>query len=309
MNCSTLLLMAVTLAMSSPRPMLAAESASATNQIHTTRGLVREIAPDRHKAVIRHEAIPGYMPAMTMQFNVRNTNELSGISVGDTVTFRLTATEETHWIDQVNKVASTTNRTAESKAPIAPSRIAELKPGDLLPDYELIAETGKAIRFSDFRGKAVAFTFIFTRCPLPDYCPRMGNHFAQARELILANSNASTNWQFLSISFDPDFDKPAVLSAYANFYRKDNADRWLFAAAPISSLAQLAPRLDLMVKREAGGSISHNLRTVVLDPQGRIHRQFDGNEWMPQELARALTEAARIRDPAQIESAQRRVRR
>ena len=292
MNCFFLALIVATLTLASPRLVCAAGAASATNQVHTTQGLVREIDLDRHKAVIRHEAIPGYMPAMTMEFNVRDTNELSGIAVGDTVTFRLTVSEETHWIDQLSKVASATNSDSVVKPQITPSQIAELKPGDFLPDYELIGESGKTVRFSEFRGKVVAFTFIFTRCPLPDYCPRMGSNFAKARELMLANTYAPTNWQFLSISFDPDFDKPAVLSSYANFYRKDNADRWLFAAAPISSLVQLAPRLDLMVNREAGGSISHNLRTVVLDTQGRIYRQFDGNQWTPPELAQALVDAA-----------------
>jgi len=292
MNCFFLALIVATLTLASPRLVCAAGAASATNQVHTTQGLVREIARDGHKAVIRHEAIPGYMPAMTMEFNVRDTNELSGIAVGDTVTFRLTVSEETHWIDQLSKVASATNSDSVVKPQITPSQIAELKPGDFLPDYELIGESGKTVRFSEFRGKVVAFTFIFTRCPLPDYCPRMGSNFAKARELMLANTYAPTNWQFLSISFDPDFDKPAVLSSYANFYRKDNADRWLFAAAPISSLVQLAPRLDLMVNREAGGSISHNLRTVVLDTQGRIYRQFDGNQWTPSELAQALVDAA-----------------
>jgi len=292
MNCFFLALIVATLTLASPRLVCAAGAASATNQVHTTQGLVREIDLDRHKAVIRHEAIPGYMPAMTMEFNVRDTNELSGIAVGDTVTFRLTVSEETHWIDQLSKVASATNSDSVVKPQITPSQIAELKPGDFLPDYELIGESGKTVRFSEFRGKVVAFTFIFTRCPLPDYCPRMGSNFAKARELMLANTYAPTNWQFLSISFDPDFDKPAVLSSYANFYRKDNADRWLFAAAPISSLVQLAPRLDLMVNREAGGSISHNLRTVVLDTQGRIYRQFDGNQWTPSELAQALVDAA-----------------
>ena len=292
MNCFFLALIVATLTLASPRLVCAAGAASATNQVHTTQGLVREIDLDRHKAVIRHEAIPGYMPAMTMEFNVRDTNELSGIAVGDTVTFRLTVSEETHWIDQLSKVASATNSDSVVKPQITPSQIAELKPGDFLPDYELIGESGKTVRFSEFRGKVVAFTFIFTRCPLPDYCPRMGSNFAKARELMLANTYAPTNWQFLSISFDPDFDKPAVLSSYANFYRKNNADRWLFAAAPISSLVQLAPRLDLMVNREAGGSISHNLRTVVLDPQGRIYRQFDGNQWTPPELAQALVDAA-----------------
>jgi len=292
MNCFFLALIVATLTLASPRLVCAAGAASATNQVHTTQGLVREIDLDRHKAVIRHEAIPGYMPAMTMEFNVRDTNELSGIAVGDTVTFRLTVSEETHWIDQLSKVASATNSDSVVKPQITPSQIAELKPGDFLPDYELIGESGKTVRFSEFRGKVVAFTFIFTRCPLPDYCPRMGSNFAKARELMLANTYAPTNWQFLSISFDPNFDKPAVLSSYANFYRKDNADRWLFAAAPISSLVQLAPRLDLMVNREAGGSISHNLRTVVLDTQGRIYRQFDGNQWTPSELAQALVDAA-----------------
>ena len=292
MNCFFLALIVATLTLASPRLVCAAGAASATNQVHTTQGLVREIDLDRHKAVIRHEAIPGYMPAMTMEFNVRDTNELSGIAVGDTVTFRLTVSEETHWIDQLSKVASATNSDSVVKPQITPSQISELKPGDFLPDYELIGESGKTVRFSEFRGKVVAFTFIFTRCPLPDYCPRMGSNFAKARELMLANTYAPTNWQFLSISFDPDFDKPAVLSSYANFYRKDNADRWLFAAAPISSLVQLAPRLDLMVNREAGGSISHNLRTVVLDTQGRIYRQFDGNQWTPSELAQALVDAA-----------------
>ena len=124
----------------------------------------------------------------------------------------------------------------------------------------------------------------------------MGNNFAKAREIILTSTNSPTNWQFLSISFDPDFDKPAVLTSYANFYRNGNADRWLFAAAPMRALAELAPRLDLMVNREVGGSISHNLRTVVLDPQGRIHRQFDGNEWTPKQLAESLLEAASARN-------------
>ncbi len=295
MNYPVLSLILVASVSFSQHAALAAEALPATTQVHTTRGLVREIAPDRHKAVIRHEAIPNYMPAMTMELNVRNTNELNGITAGDTVTFRLITTEETHWIDQVRKVASATNQASTAKASATPSLIAELKPGDLLPDYELTAENGKSIRFSDFRGKALAFTFIFTRCPLPDFCPRMGQNFAKARDLILASSNTTTNWQFLSISFDPDFDKPAVLSGYGNFYRKDNADRWLFAAAPMKTLKELAPRLDLMLNREPGGSISHNLRTVVLDPQGRIHRQFDGNEWTPQQLAESLLEAARAR--------------
>ena len=232
---------------------------------------------------------------MTMEFNVRDTNELAGVAVGDTITFRLTATDDTHWIDRIARVAAAaTNGSATASPGAKVTTIVELKPGDVMPDCELVGEDGRRVRFSDFRGKALAFTFFFTRCPLPDFCPRMGKNFAQARELVLATANAPTNWQFLSISFDPEFDQPAVLASYANFYRAGNADRWLFAAAPTNVLAKLAPRLDLMVNREAGGSISHNLRTVVLDGQGRIRRQFDGNQWTAEELAREVVRASAV---------------
>lgn len=125
----------------------------------------------------------------------------------------------------------------------------------------------------------------------------MSNNFHEARELILATSNAPTNWQFLSISFDAEFDTPEVLSNYGSVYRGGNADRWLFASASAKTLANLAPSVDLMIMRDGENIMSHGLRTVVLDPQGRIFRQLDGNKWTPRELADAMLEAAR--QPAQ----------
>jgi len=283
------------LAASTGSEVRGADPVAAGTQVHAVRGVIREISTDRRKAVIQHEAIADYMPTMTMEFIVRDTNELKGVEVGDAVTFSLKTTEDRHWIDGVRKVGGATNSpVAAQERGTTWSRSKELKPGDLLPDCGFVTEDGKQVRFSDFRGKALAFTFFFTRCPLPDYCPRMGNNFAKARELILSRTGAGTNWQFLSISFDPDFDAPAVLASYANFYRAGNTDRWLFAAAPAKALAEIAPHLDLMVHHDTGGGISHNLRTVVLDPRGRIYRQFDGNEWTPQELADALLAAARV---------------
>ena len=140
----------------------------------------------------------------------------------------------------------------------------------------------------------MALTFFFTRCPLPNYCPLMNRNFAQTRKLLLANPKAPANWEFLSISFDPEFDQPGVLSSYAGFYRDNNADRWLFAAAPPATLAQLAPPLGLVVMRQ-DSNISHNLRTVVVDPQGRLYRQFNDNLWTPQQLAEAIRDASRAR--------------
>jgi protein SCO1/2 len=271
----------------------APDAGQATVKSYDARGVVRRIADDRHKATIQHEAIAGYMPAMTMEFNVKDTNELNGLAPSDEITFKLDVGENDSWIEDVrfiaHRVESVTNNTFVFHLPTA-----ELKPGDPLPDCELLAEDGRTIHFSDFRGKAVAFTFFFSRCPLPDYCVRMSKNFSETRQLLLATAHAPANWQLLSISFDPGFDNPAMLTSYANFYRGAETDRWLFAAAPTNTLAHLAPQLDLMIMREGGGIQSHNLRTVVLDPQGKIFRQLDGNQWTPPQLADALLAAARV---------------
>jgi protein SCO1/2 len=263
-----------------------------------TRGVVREFAPDQSKAVIRHEEIPGYMPKMTMELIVRRPVELRGISVGDEITFRLHATEDTHWIDTIRRVG----RAPEEPPPLTPflkpKFARELKPGDEVPDAEFLSETGQPIHLKDFRGRALAFTFFFTRCPLPDYCPRMNKHFRETRDLLLVRAGAPTNWTLLCVSFDAVFDTPAVLRSQAFGYRGTNAINWIFAAATPEVLSDLAPSLDLTVMRE-GESFSHNLRTVVLDPQGRIFKQFDGNTWTPAQLADALAEAAVVRPAGQ----------
>ena len=279
----------------SPPTAPATASTNAATQTYEARGVVRSVPESRHTLVVRHEEIPGYMPKMTMELNVRNTNEIAGLERNDEITFELVATTDTHWIQNIKRVGKITEtETPAAEAP-AFSLTKELEPGDAVPDYELLAEDGRMVRFSDFRGQAVAFTFIFSRCPLPDFCPRMGNNFAVARNLMQTNTVASTNWQFLSISFDPEYDRPEVLRVYARSYRHDNPDRWLFVTASQKVLRTFAPELDLMLAREEGGSISHNLRTVVLDPLGRIHKLFNGNRWTPEELATAIQEAAKIR--------------
>ena len=258
-----------------------------STQTYPGRGIVREISADRHTVTIQHEAIPGYMAAMTMDFTVQNTNELTGLSPNDGITFQLVVAADDDWVQNLRP----TGQTAQPVTAPAPAAGSELKPGDPMPDAEFITETGAHTRFADFRGQAVAFTFFFTSCPLPDFCPRMNKNFYEARQILSAQPQAPTNWLLLSLSFDPGFDTPAVLSSYAGLYRGTDTNHWLFATAPAHTLAQIAGPLDLMVMRTSAG-ITHNLRTVILDPQGRITRQFDGNQWTPQQLAAALTAAA-----------------
>jgi protein SCO1 len=275
---------------SSPPPA----QASAAPKMYAVRGVVQMISPNQRSATIKHEDIPGYMRAMTMEFTARDTNVLNGISAGDEISFTLAVTETDDWIENVQRVGKT-NVYGLSGPPGWHIADPELAVGDLLPDYEFTDENGQPVRFSDFHGRAVAFTFFFTSCPLPEYCPRMNRNFQEVRSLLSTN-NAPTNWQLLSISFDSSFDTPQVLSGYSRFYRGDNTNRWLFAVASTNTLTSLAPKVDLSFWRE-GGSISHNLRTVVLDTNGKIFRQFDGNYWTPQDLAGAIRDAARVPAP------------
>lgn len=253
---------------------------------YEARGTIREISLDRRTALIRHEAIRGYMPAMTMELSVLDPKEFENINPGDEIDFRLVVTEESHWIDQVRARKTSAHPVAPAPAgnPLGDTR--PVRPGALVPDFGLTSETGGKLRLSDFRGQVVALTFIFTRCPLPDFCPRMSKGFAQAGSL-LNSEGAPKSWQLLSISFDPEFDTPKVLSNYAKLYRGSDTTNWLFAAADPANLGALSASLDLVLTRN-GGSISHNLRTVVIDPKGRLYRRFDGNAWSASELVEAM---------------------
>jgi protein SCO1/2 len=273
-----------------PKPSEPSAAPDPTHQSYAVRGVVQSVAPDQLHALIKHEAISNYMAAMTMNFSARNPAVLQGVVPGDEITFTLAVTATNDWIENVQRVGQT-NAFGLSGPPGWHVEEPELQVGDTLPDFEFTDDQDRPVRFSDFRGSVLAFTFFFTSCPLPDYCPRMNRNFAETRQLLSADAGAPSNWELLSISFDSGFDTPAMLSSYAKLYRGDNTNRWLFAVAATNTLAGLAPKVDLSIWRE-NGTISHNMRTVVLDPAGKITRQFDDNQWTPQDLANAMRQAA-----------------
>ncbi|MBL9173609.1 MAG: copper-binding protein [Verrucomicrobiales bacterium] len=264
---------------------------------YAATGVIREFPVDGRTVVIRHDEILGYMPRMTMTFTVRDPQELRSLAVGDSVAFRLVATENDHWIDSLQRLGSRPEAGPASH-PGDATRASEatLMAGDLLPSITFTDEAGLPGDLSRYRGHAIAITFLFTRCPLPDFCPRMSKHFARTRTGLKGQPGAPTNWMFLSLSFDPDADRPEVLAAYAKQYRGTDADRWLFASVPKAFLESFSTRIGLQVVPDQG-TFLHNLRTLVIDTRGRIHHQFDGNEWTPEQLATALEAAARVPVP------------
>jgi len=291
-HSSFVILLLLTLAGCKPASSTPTGSASLVPKTYAAQGVVQAVAADHRRATIKHDAIPGYMAAMTMEFSARDTNALAGIAAGDKISFTLAVTDTDDWIENVRRIGQ-----ADAFGLTGPPgwHVAEpeLEVGDSLPDYEFTDENNQLVRFSDFRGRALAFTFFFTSCPLPEYCPRMNQNFVETRKILRSATNAPADWQLLSISFDATFDTPQMLSSYASLYRGEDTNRWLFAAASTNTLAGLAPKVDLSVWRE-GGTLSHNMRTVVLDPAGKIACQFDGNAWTPAQLAEAIIEAGRL---------------
>ncbi len=178
--------------------------------MYEVKGVLREIRAEGWKALIAHEDIPGYMEAMTMQLDVKDTNELRGLLPGDQISFRMLVTDDDGWIDRVKRIGSTV---ASNPAPTPPViAVDQLNPGSLLPDFTLTNQFGQPMHLKDFKGRAFAFTFIFTRCPFPTFCPRMNNNFSETQRL-LALDNTRTNWSLSCERKQPASKRPIVRRA------------------------------------------------------------------------------------------------
>ncbi len=254
----------------------------------TVRGVVRETRPAKSQLIVKHEEIPGYMDAMTMPFKVRDPKILESVKPGDAITFQLHVTEEDHWIDGVKIVGVGAQEAPRKKV----MDIAPFKPGDSLPDLTFTDGLGKPLRLEDYRGKALALTFIYTRCPLPNFCPLLSEKFRTVQETLLADPAAPKDWQLLSVTIDPENDTTEVLQRYAKAQRADAA-HWKFATGELRDITVLGLRSGLEFW-EGGSEITHNLRTVVFDTQGRMRKVFSENTWTPKELADELRAAALI---------------
>jgi protein SCO1 len=276
-------------------PPVAIATARRTNeQMFQVKGVVLEVKPQEKSVTIKHEEVAGYMPAMTMPFDVKDTNELVGIEAGDPVLFRLIVTDTEGWIDQIRKTGPKTNL-PPTTGPFRLVRDVEpVNEGDLLPEYHLTNQLGRAFSTAQFKGGALAIEFLFTRCPLPTFCPLMANHFEQVQQALLAATNGPMNWQLLTISFDPQFDTPSVLKAYAENHHYDPA-HWTFATGDLVDITAAGEQLGLTFWHDDSGGISHNLRTVVVDASGRVRKIWMGNQWTPDDLAAELVKAGSIR--------------
>ncbi len=264
---------------------------SATNLSFVATGTVRGLRPNDQAVVIAHDAISNYMPAMTMSFKVRQTNELAGLSVGDEISFRLLVSTEESWIDQIEK---TGKRDAPTVAPSsrATGAVKSATSRHALLDYPFTNQLGQPVRLSQFQGQALAITFIFTRCPIPEYCPRLSRNFAEAAQKLRALPESPTNWHFLSVSFDPAFDTPEVLQAYARSYQYD-PKHWSFITGAPDKIAELAQASDVTATPD-GSFYNHNFRTLIINANGELQMSFPVSGNLSDAIVTEMLKAAAV---------------
>jgi protein SCO1/2 len=258
---------------------------------YPVRGTVVRVDVAERKLTIDHQDIPGFMPAMTMEFVVleKDAPLLADVAPGDAITATLVAPDTRYWIEDIVVVKKgVPDPNAATRRPARqPQR------GDELPDVALVNQGGRTIRLSDYRGKAVALTFIFTRCPMPDFCPLLMRSFAQAHAALVANTTLRSRTHLLTVSFDTTYDTPAVLRAYGRSFQKTTPafTHWELAGGRQEAIRRLGGALGLDYVEETG-SFTHNLRTAVIDPRGRLFGLYAGNDWKPEELVADLEAAA-----------------
>jgi protein SCO1 len=251
-------------------------------------GQILAIRPEQNEVLIKHGDIKGFMPGMTMPFKVRNASLLEGRVPGDLITATLMVADTDAWISSVVKTGEAP-LTEIATIPAA-SFVEPLAPGDLAPDTALTDQTGAPLSLSDWAGSATAVTFIYVRCPLPQFCPLLDRRFAQVQHLITEDADLRDRARLLSISFDPDADTPARLQVHAEKLHANPAV-WRFATAPRDVVDRFAATFGVNVIREADSTITHNMRTAVVGPDRRVVSVHEGSDWTAAQIANDLRRA------------------
>lgn len=240
---------------------------------------------------VKHEAIPNFMPAMTMTYKVQDSNAVEGLQPGDAIEADVVVPKngDPYWLDDV---VITNAPQGPIKAALAPRL---LMPGDSIPDVALTNQDGKTIHINQFKGKAVLVSFIYTRCPQPTFCPRTSSQFAFIHDELAKNPKNYDKTHLLSISLDPSYDTAPVLRKYGLAYMNNDAagfTHWEFASTAPDDLGKLAKAFGLEYFQQ-DNQIVHSMNTVLLGPDGNVAKSWEGNEWKTADALAALEEAAR----------------
>lgn len=254
-------------------------------------GEIMSIDTQDQSAVINGDNIPGFMDPMTMSYKIKPPSVLNQLHPGDLISAEVVVIKPTksegpadYWLENV-KVTGKGKMPPPSPGPGAAQRIPQ--PGDVVPDFSYTNQNGRRVSLKQYRGKILLVTFIYTRCPFPDYCPRMSQNFAQIYKQIGADPSLDADTRLLSLSFDTEHDTPKILRDYAfkiaDTHNASLFKRWEFGVPRKDELPKIADFFGLLYKSD-GGLITHSLSTTVISPDGKIVKWYHGNDWRVSDL-------------------------
>jgi protein SCO1 len=267
------------------------QNVSANAKRYPLSGKVVAVDKAKKKATVAHKEIPGYMEAMTMDFPVRSEDALNTMSKDSEITGELVVDNANgkYWLE-ISSVTSPPN-SADTSRTIKGNAV---ETGKEVPDFKLTNQDGKRISLRDFRGRALAITFIYSRCPLPDYCILMSKNFSDLANRLQNSPELKDKIRLLSISFDPETDTPEVLKKYGLGYlgkdAKPDFTIWQLATGTEKEVKDVADFFGLMYQTDEKNKAEfiHSLQTIVIAPDGKVQKVFTGNEWTTNELLQEL---------------------
>lgn len=250
-------------------------------------GKVISVDANKPELVVDSKEIPGFMQAMVMSYPVKDAAALKGVAAGDEISSVVVVEDHNYWLENIQvtkKNAGPPPKTSQQRIP---------QPGDAVPNFALVNQNGRRITLQGYRGKVLLLTFIYTRCPFPDYCPRVTSFFAELNRKMLDSADLAGRTHLLSVSFDPAHDTPAVLRKYGATYAgpPQGFAHWDFAVPrQKGELANMAQFFGLVYEPDSG-LITHSLSTTVIAPDGRIFRWYHGSDWKPDDLLKDVQDA------------------
>ena len=258
------------------------------------RGKVVSVDAAKGSIVLDHEAVPGFMEAMTMSYKLKDAGIISELHPGDRITAKLLVRKvgDDYSDPKLDEIVVTAQARPDYK-PAVDYHVPAA--GDAVPDFKMVNQNGKMIHLGQFKGRVVLLTFIYTRCPLEDFCPRMNKNFAQIDKALAADPAMYKQTHLLSVSFDPKFDTPVILKSYGGIYTGGDARtfaHWDFAAPPEDQLSAMEQFFDVGVTPGDSGTLTHSLSTAVIGKDGKVRQWYPTNEWTPAEVLAAIKNAA-----------------
>ena len=269
------------------------DAAAAQNfKVYKLRGKIVVTDAAKGQVTLDHEAIPGFMDAMVMPYKLKDASIVSELHSGDVITADVLVSQDPNADVLLDHIVVIAQGKPDYRPPVSYHVPA---PGDAVPDFKLRNQDGRPIRLGQFKGKALLVTFIYTRCPRPDFCPRVTFNFSQVNKQLAADPALYAKTHLLCASFDPEGDTPARLKSYGETYMGSMAPKafshWDFAVSSKKELQPMAEWFDIGLTNEADGTITHTLSTTLIGPDGKVVRFYPGNDWTPEQV---LSDVAKL---------------